>query len=344
MKKFLYIIAFLILGTAFNTKANPTDPTHHSFLKPQYKGVFTGNNLPDFIAVLKEAANGNKAYFQDPYIDERMAAHFEAVLGNDYPGSVSAVIDGMKWCPAEQFTGSIQMGMLTMDYKSTDWDPNWQPRTGEMLGLYGDKVLISSYCGNFARGQFIPPAPPQPAPKKEYHTDTVIHQASGSNLYLTIKTENINHNENMNTNTNSSIGATPIAFQPGHGGGGGYNGPQEMIIREKANGAQWVSAIGQGLTGIAQVKQAFFPATQNIRIFGNQQVSGNSDYGNYNRPYNTGRVYNNTDLNPPQQIITNGGSNRRFNTSSLSGILPEYRGNSYGSGGYNLEPIQSGGY
>ncbi len=305
-------------GNAFGDNSGAIYPTlnpkpFHGFLHPQYRGVFTGENLADFVTVLRNAVlQGDHTYFQDPRFNERFPAHCATVLGGNYPGNPASVINGLQWVPANQFTGRLEMGMLTPGFERTEFksipyansetgqmEP-W-PRVGEMLGMYGDIPIISTYCGNLTRGQYIPNAPPPPPPPNPATGTPATNGAVNVYVY--------NGSTNNATATNSApLGASNM---------GGYIPPPP--VPEKKRGISPGLAAGLGVVAGAGILYLLTRDKGNIQQ--QQQV-----IGGYNPPIrfpnnnNTGIVYETGPLNPNQPWTTGTTGTGHNNNTTLNPV------------------------
>jgi hypothetical protein len=261
---------------------------------------------------------------------------------------------------------------INSTYEISGWLPGYSkilwlarfPNVGESFLWFRGVCIMSCYCGNLMRPRFIPEdiaiveeEPEEPyVPTQQVKATYVSNPAPVVNVYNTITSTNTNNNT-------SPIGASNLEF--GDGGGGNrrqsYNDePREMIVRTPARAVDWVSAAGNLLQGVGMMKQAFWPATQNVRVWGqqsNQRQWGNNYY-NGGGGYNTGGGgYNNngpwsggTTLQShgplPNNLYNNGtgvirGSHPYSNNAS-TGRSTGFTSNS--GGGYYGIYNQSGGY
>lgn len=303
-------------GNAFGDNSGAIYPTlntkpFHGFLHPQYRGIFTSENYGDFIVALRNAAQGDRTYFQDPYFKDRIHAHFATVLGSNYSGDPIQTINSLKWIPANQFTGRLEMGMLTPGFERTEFQSvpyknsetgqmePW-PRAGEMLGMYGDIPIISTYCGNLTRGQYIPNAPPPPPPNPATGTPATN---GAVNVYV------YNGSTNNATATNSApLGASNM---------GGYIPPPPVPEKKRGISTGGAVAIGVGAVVLGYVAGKLLNQNNQQQ----QQV-----IGGYNPPIrfpnnnNTGIVYETGPLNPNQPWTTGTTGTGHNNNTTLNPV------------------------
>lgn len=293
MKKsalFIATMAIIVLSSFTTKKINDQPPfeekkgSYHAFLAPQYLNQLNGEQ---FKQALIELYSGNFRYwnkgrgFDGNDIKEIFRTNVQNILQRSMSDQDMILLvqqSEIKSAPPDMGS-TYQVGRIPenggvdlfyrLPYRKGDKMLNRQIAQHDETGLFfpGSNIMWAvSGCGNVT----IPVPQERPPVSEEppiYHKEPLVPKDTscpkGGTQTVTV------NGQPITITVNTPPAAAPV-YAPAY--------PSEIIVRNKANGWDIANTIFNGISAVSNVKQAWFPENQNIRIVGQQGGWGQYPY------------------------------------------------------------------